>query len=100
MSEDNNKPSLVETLVRAVAQRAMGFVTKYIERVVRRILRLAGLFAAGILIAVIGLVFFAIGVVKWLAMIVPSWLAWLMVGIVMFLLGLVFVLAAFLASKS
>ena len=100
MSEDNKKSSLVETLVRAVAQRTMGFVTKYIERVVRRILRLAGLFAAGILIAIIGLVFFAIGVVKWLAMIVPSWLAWLMVGIVMLLLGVVFVLAAFLASKS
>jgi len=100
MSEDNNKSSLVETLVRAVAQRTMGVVTKYIERVVRRILRLVGLYAAGILIAVIGLVFFAIGVVKWLAMIVPSWLAWLMVGIVMLLLGIVFVLAAFLASKS
>ena len=100
MSEDNKKSSLVETLVRAVAQRTMGVVTKYIERVVRRIVRLAGLCAAGILIAIIGLVFFAIGVVKWLAMIVPSWLAWLMVGIVMLLLGVVFVLAAFLASKS
>jgi len=38
--------------------------------------------------------------VKWLAMIVPSWLAWLIVGIIMLLLGVVFVLAAFLASKS
>jgi uncharacterized protein involved in cysteine biosynthesis len=99
MSEDNNKSSLVETLVRAVAQRTVGFVTKYVERVVRRILRLAGLYAAGTLIAIIGLVFFAIGAVKWLAMIIPSWLAWLMVGIIMLLLGVVFVLAAFLASK-
>ena len=100
MSEENKKSPLAETLIRAVAQRAMGVVTKYIERVVRRILRLAGLYAAGLLIALIGLVFFAIGVVKWLAMIVPSWLAWLIVGIVMLLLGVVFVLAAFLASRS
>jgi hypothetical protein len=100
MSEDNNKSSLVETLVRALAQRTMGVVTKYIERVVKRILRLAGLYAAGVLIAIIGLVFFAIGAVKWLAMIIPSWLAWLMVGIIMLLLGVVFVLAAFLASRS
>ena len=78
----------------------MSSVTKYVERVVRRLLRLAGLYIAGLLIAVIGLIFLAIGVVKWLAMIVPSWLAWLMVGIVMLLLGVVFVLAAFLASKS
>jgi hypothetical protein len=78
----------------------MGTVTKYVERVVRRVLRLAGLYVAGLLIAVIGLIFLAIGVVKWLAMMVPNWLAWLIVGIVMLLLGVVFVLAAFLASKS
>jgi hypothetical protein len=58
------------------------------------------LYAAGLLIAIIGLIFLAIGVVKWLAMIVPSWLAWLIIGIIMLLLGVVFVLAAFLASKS
>jgi uncharacterized protein involved in cysteine biosynthesis len=97
---ESDKSSLVETFVRAVAQRAMGAVTKYVERVVRRVLRLAGLYAAGFFIAIIGLIFLAIGVVKWLAMMVPSWLAWLMVGIVMLLLGVVFVLAAFLASKS
>jgi uncharacterized protein involved in cysteine biosynthesis len=97
---ESDKSSLLETIVRAVAQRTMGVVTKYVERVVRRVLRLAGLYAAGLLIAIIGLIFLAIGVVKWLAMMVPSWLAWLMVGIVMLLLGVVFVLAAFLASKS
>ena len=99
MSE-SGKSSLLDTLIRAVAQRTMGTVTKYVQGVVRRVLRLAGLYATGLRIAIIGLIFLAIGVVKWLAMIVPSWLAWLMVGIVMFLLGVVFVLAAFLASKS
>ena len=99
MSE-TSKSSVLETIVRAIAQRAMGTVTKYVERVVRRVLRLAGLYIAGLLIAVIGLIFLAIGVVKWLATIVPSWLAWLIVGIIMLLLGVVFVLAAFLASKS
>lgn len=99
MSE-TSKSSLIETIVRAVAQRTMGSVTKYVERVVRRVLRLAGLYVTGLLIAIIGLIFLAIGVVKWLATIVPSWLAWLIVGIIMLLLGVVFVLAAFLASKS
>jgi fatty acid desaturase len=99
MSE-TSKSSLVETIVRAVAERAMGTVTKYIERVVRRILRLAALYIVGLFIAVVGLIFFAIGVVRWLALIVPAWLAWVIVGIIMLLLGVVFVLAAFLASKS
>lgn len=99
MSE-SSKSSLLETILRAVIQRTMGSVTKYVEGMVRRALRLAGLYVAGLLIAIIGVIFFAIGVVNWLAMIVPSWLAWLIVGIVMLLLGVVFVLAAFLATKS
>jgi hypothetical protein len=99
MSEDN-KSSLIETIVRAVAQRTLGTITKYAERAVKRTLRLAGLYATGIFIAIIGLVFLAIGVVKWLAMLVPSWLAWLIVGIVMLLVGVVIVLAASLASRS
>ena len=99
MSEDN-KLSLVETIVRAFGQRIMGTVAKYAERAVKRALRLAGLYATGILVAIIGVVFGAIGVVKWLAMVVPSWLAWLIVGIVMLLVGVVIVLAASLASRN
>ncbi len=99
MSE-SSKSSLLETIVRAVIQRIMGSVTKYVEVVVRRALRLMGLYVAGLLMAIIGVFFLAIGVVNWLAMIVPSWLAWLIVGIVMLLLGAVLVLAAFLATKS
>ena len=99
MSEDT-KSSLIETIVRALAQRTMGVVTKYVERAIKRTLRLAGLYAAGILVAMIGLVFWTIGIVKWLAMIVPSWLAWVIVGMVMFLVGVVIVLAASLASRS
>jgi hypothetical protein len=100
MSERSKSSSLVETVVRAVAERAMGTVTKYIERIVRRILRLAALYIVGLFIALVGLIFLAIGVVRWLALIVPAWMAWVIVGIIMLLLGIVFVLAAFLASKS
>jgi len=99
MSE-SSKSSLLETILRAVAQRTMGTVTKYIERIVRRALRLAGLYAAGLLIAIIGLIFLAIGVVKWFAVIMAPWQAWLIVGIIMLVVGAVFLGAAYLASKS
>jgi len=99
MSE-STKSSLLDTIVRAVAQRTLGAVTRYAERMIKRAIRLAGLYAAGVLIAIIGLVFWAIGVVKWLAMIMPPWLAWLLVGMIMILLGVVIILAASLASRS
>ena len=99
MSE-STKSSLLDTIVRAVAQRTLGAVTRYAERMIKRAIRLAGLYAAGVLIAIIGLVFWAIGVVKWFAMIMPPWLAWLLVGMIMILLGVVIILAASLASRS
>jgi len=99
MSE-KEKPSLLEALVRAIIERALGGLNRYFERIVKRTLRAAGLYIAGLVVALAGLIFLAIAVVKWLALIVPSWLAWLIVGLVMLLLGVVLALATFVASRS
>lgn len=97
---ESEKRSLVETLARVVAQRALGGLSRYVERLFGRFLRLAGLYMAGLVVALIGLVFLAAGAVKWLAMIIPNWLAWLIVGVVLLLMGVVLTLATFLASRS
>jgi hypothetical protein len=99
MPEDE-KSSIIEALVRAIAQRALGFLNRYVDRAVKRALRMAGLYMAGLVIALIGIIFLATGIVKWLAMIIPSWLAWTIVGIVLLLWGMVLTLATFAASKS
>ena len=99
MPEDE-KSSIFEVLLRAVAQRALGFLNRYVDRAVKRALRMAGLYMAGLVIALIGIIFLATGIVKWLAMIIPSWLAWTIVGIVLLLWGMVLTLASFAASKS
>jgi hypothetical protein len=98
MPEDE-RPSIIEALVRAIAQRALGFLNRYVDRAVKRALRMAGLYMAGLVIALVGVIFLATGVVKWLAMLVPSWLAWIIVGIVLLLWGTVLTLATFVASK-
>ena len=98
MPEDE-RPSIIEALVRAIAQRALGFLNQYVDRAVKRALRMAGLYMAGLVIALVGVIFLATGVVKWLAMLVPSWLAWIIVGIVLLLWGTVLTLATFVASK-
>ncbi|MCJ7455981.1 phage holin family protein [Candidatus Bathyarchaeota archaeon] len=99
MPEDE-KSSIFEVLLRAVAQRALGFLNRYVDRAVKRALRMAGLYMAGLVIALIGIIFLATGIVKWLAMVIPSWLAWTIVGIVLLLWGMVLTLATFAASKS
>ncbi len=83
-----------------VLGRALGGIGKSVERFVKRTLRLAGLALAGVVITILGVAFLAIGAVNWLALLMPSWLAWLIVGIVLFLLGLALALLTLLSLRS
>jgi len=96
---EEDEPSLVETIVRAIVRRAWGGLGRYAEQILKRILRLAGLYVAGLVVALIGVGFLAMGVVKWLAVMLPGWLAWLIVGIVLLLLGMVLTLATLVSSR-
>jgi len=96
---EEDEPSLVETIARAIARRALGGLSRYAEQILKSILRLAGLYVAGLVVALIGVGFLAMGVVKWLAMMLPTWLAWLIVGIILLLLGMVLTLATLVASR-
>jgi len=55
---------------------------------------------AGVAIIVVGIAFLALGLVKWFANLMPSWLAWLIVGVVLFLIGLALALGALATSRS
>jgi len=55
---------------------------------------------AGVVIAVMGIAFAALGIVKWLSSLMPSWLAWLVIGVILFLLGLALTLVALVTSRN
>jgi len=97
---EREKSSLVEKVVQSVLHRAVGGIAQYVERAVKRILRLVGLVLAGVVIALLGLGFLSVGVVKWFSILRPGGLAWLMVGVILLLLGLVLTLATFIGSRS
>jgi hypothetical protein len=97
---EHDNPSFVERLVRAVMQQALGGVRKSVERYVKRIIRLVAIVLASVAIAVIGIGFIAFGAAKWLSTLMPSWLAWLIVGLILFLVGTVLALAALITSRN
>lgn len=86
MSE--KKSTIIERLARLFLKEALGGLAKPAERLAKRVARGIGLILAGIVIAVLGVTFVAVGAVKWLALLMPSWLAWLLVGIILLLLGI------------
>ncbi len=75
-------------------------IGKSVQGFVKHVLRLVGLILAGVTISIVGVAFLAIGVVKWFTILMPNWLAWLIVGIILFLLGLALTLITIVSSRS
>jgi cation transport ATPase len=91
--EDGKSPfirKIIQELIRRVLDSVSGAVGQPLKRVVKKV---AGLFA-GILVALLGLTLLTIGVIKGLALYMPSWMAWILVGVIVLLAGLVLALAS------
>jgi hypothetical protein len=96
---EEEKSTLIERLILLVVRQTFGGITKSAERFVKRALRWASLALAGVVIAVLGIAFLAVGTVKWFALLMPSWLAWFIVGMILLLIGLVLTLATLASSR-
>jgi len=89
---------LAQRVIRSVLGQTIGNIGKFIERTVKRALRTVALIVSGVVVAFLGVAFLAVGAVKWLAILVPSWLAWTIIGIILLLLGVT--LASLASSRS
>ena len=94
------KPTLAERLVKLILREALGGVVKPAERFVKRLARSVGLILAGIVIALIGVGFVSVGTVKWLSVLMPAWLAWVIVGIILLLIGATVTATSFASGRS
>jgi hypothetical protein len=91
---------LVQGITRQVLGQTLGNVGKFVERAVKRTLRAAALIIAGAIVTVLGIVFVAVGAVKWFEILLPAWLAWTIVGIILLLLGIAVALASLASFRS
>jgi hypothetical protein len=94
------KPTLAEKLVKLILREAIGGIAKPAERFVKRLARAVGLILAGIVIALIGVGFMSVGAVKWLSALMPAWLAWVIVGIILLLIGITVTATTFASARS
>jgi hypothetical protein len=97
---EHGKPTFIDKLVQGVIQQGLGGVRKSVERFVKRVIRVVALALAGVVVAVMGIAFASFGIVKWLSNLMPGWLAWLIVGMILFLLGIALTLMAMVTSRN
>jgi fatty acid desaturase len=94
------KTTLVERLVNLIVREAIGGVAKPVERFLKRLVRSLALILGGIVIALIGIAFVAVGAVRWLSGLMPTWLAWLIVGIMLLLIGIIVTTTAYASGRN
>ena len=78
----------------------VGNVAKIAERFVKRTIRLVAVVLTGVIIGVLGVAFFAVGVVKWFSLVIPIWQAWAIVGIILLLVGAALAGATLIGSRA
>jgi hypothetical protein len=96
---DRDKSSFVDRVIQLGLGRILDGVAKSADRFVKRALRMVALALAGVSMVVMGIAFLAVGAVKWFSILMPNWLAWSVVGIVLLLIGVVLGLAALIGSR-
>jgi lipopolysaccharide export LptBFGC system permease protein LptF len=97
---ETEKTSFLDRFVKLIVREALGGIAKPAERFAKRMARAVGLILGGIVLAIIGVAFMSVGAVKWLSALMPAWLAWLIVGIILFLVGIIVTTATFASGRS
>ena len=69
----------------------MGPIFDSVDQYFKKLARTIALILGGVAIAILGVIIVTVGMIKWLSQIIPSWLSWVVVGIVLLLLGIVLV---------
>ncbi|HKM76921.1 MAG TPA: phage holin family protein [Candidatus Bathyarchaeia archaeon] len=93
MSGDDEK-SFIEKIFQELIRRTLGKVSESIERSIKRAVRKAAMAFGGVIIALLGFTFLAVGIIKGLSLLMPNWLAWSLVGIIILLVGISLTLAS------
>jgi len=93
LSGDDEK-SFIEKIFQELIRRTLGKVSESIERSIKRAVRKAAMAFGGVIIALLGFTFLAVGIIKGLSLLMPNWLAWSLVGIIILLVGISLTLAS------
>ena len=65
----------------------IGNLIESIEHYSKKLVRTLAMILGGVMVALLGILVIAVGVIKWLSQIMPPWLSWIVIGIVLLLIG-------------
>jgi len=87
----------ISSTILAGAQEAVG---GYVKDKIKQVLKTIAVAVTGVVLLAAGIIFFCIGLIRYLSSIVPSWLAWTIAGIIVAMIGLLLLLVSLLSLKT
>jgi hypothetical protein len=93
LSKEEEKPALWEKLLGMVLRKTVDNFVDSFDHYSKKFVRAAAMIFAVIAIAMLGIAVTAVGVAKRFALFLPEWLAWMIVGILLLVIGAVLVAA-------
>lgn len=96
---EHRESSILDRLFNIIFREVFAELRGYLQKQMRRFFRIALLCFLGAALAAGGLLFLALGFVKYLSLLMPSWLAWILVGLIVFFLGIVLAMVARIKSQ-
>ncbi len=92
--------AILKKIYSSILGQAQDAVGGYVKDKIKQVLRAIAVAVTGIVLLAAGIIFFCVGLIGYLSPIIPSWLAWTVVGIIVAMVGLVLLLVSLLSLKT
>jgi len=87
----------IYSTILAEAQEAVG---GYVKDKIKQVLKMIAVAVTATVLLAAGVIFVCVGLIRYLSLIVPSWLAWIFVGVIVAMIGLLLLLVSLLSLKT
>jgi len=87
----------ISSTILSEAQEAVG---GYVKDKIKQVLKTIAVAVTAIVFLATGVIFICVGLIRYLSLIVPSWLAWIFIGIIVAMIGLLLLLVSLLYVKT
>ena len=92
--------AILKKISSTVLSEAREAVGGYVKEKIKQVLKTIAVAVAAIVFLSTGVIFVCVGLIRYLSLIVPSWLAWIFVGIIVAMIGLLLLLVSLPSLKT
>jgi len=94
----------INAILKKISSTILGEVQEavggYVKDKIKRVLKTIAVSVTAVVFLAAGFIFVCVGLIRYLSLIVPSWLAWIFVGIIVAMIGLSLLLVSLLSLKT